>query len=129
MLKCQRAVCAIMPPGVRLIRSVRSRATPQCFLNAFSTPEKSLAFIGNASKPKTIALPKSAFSITRLEGSRWRLRRTRWVMEKVGECGLMLFRDEGFEDLRIVGDDEWRTTTFHFSTLMALFWTAVGSKW
>ena len=35
------------------------------------------------------------FSITRLEGSRWCLRRTRQAMEKVGECGLMWSRDEG----------------------------------
>jgi hypothetical protein len=34
------------------------------------------------------------FSITRLEGSRWCLRRTRSVMEKVRECGLKLSRDE-----------------------------------
>ena len=38
---------------------------------------KPLAFIGNASKPKSTALLKSAFSITRYEGSRWCLRRTR----------------------------------------------------
>src|SRR5262245_33975629 len=66
------------------------------FINWWSSlSEKSLAFIGNASKPRTIALPKSAFSITRLEGSRWRLRRTRWAMEKVWECGSMWSQDEG----------------------------------
>ena len=47
-----------------------------CEIHMYGIP---LAFIGHASKPKPIALLKSAFSITRFEGSRWRLRRTRSV--------------------------------------------------
>jgi hypothetical protein len=43
-------------------------------------------------------------SITRLEGSRWCLRRTRWVMEKVEECGLMWLGDEGVQEQKIGGE-------------------------
>src|SRR2546427_11189327 len=42
-----------------------------------------------------------ALSITRLEGSRWCLRRTRWVMEKVGFRGLMWSRDEEFQARKV----------------------------
>jgi hypothetical protein len=50
----------------------------------------SLAFIGSAKATKrNWAAIFMALSITRLEGSRWCLRRTRWAMEKVRECGLM----------------------------------------
>ena len=33
-----------------------------------------------------------------LKEVRWRLRRTRWVMEKLEECGLKLRRDEAHQD-------------------------------
>jgi len=57
--------------------------------------EKSLAFIGSAGASKqSCAEIFTALSITRLEGSRWCLRRTRWAMEKVRKCGLMFSRDE-----------------------------------
>jgi len=61
--------------------------------------EKSLAFIGSAGAAKqNRAEIFTALSITRLEGSRWCLRRTREVMEKVRECGLMFLREEARED-------------------------------
>src|SRR5262245_42518296 len=54
-----------------------------------------LAFIGSAGTTHfSRAGILKALSITPFEGSRWRLRGTRRVMEKVGECGLMLSRDE-----------------------------------
>src|SRR5689334_20140350 len=59
--------------------------------------QKSLALIGNSRRAmyrSSRHLYSRGFSITRLEGSRWRLRRTRAAMEKVRECGLKSIRDE-----------------------------------
>jgi hypothetical protein len=39
-----------------------------------------------------------------LKEARWRLRRTRRVMEKLGECGLKLRGDEGHQDRAIDRD-------------------------
>ena len=41
------------------------------------------------------------------------------VMEKVGECGLMLFRDGGDEGRKIVGEDEGWATKVRYSTLIS----------
>jgi len=40
-------------------------------------------------------------------------------MGKVGECGLVLFRDGGDEGRKIVGEDEGWATTVRYSTLMS----------
>ena len=67
-----------------------------------------LAFIGN---PRRAMLGGRrivscrGFSITRFEGTRWRLRRTRAAMEKVWECGLILLRDEEREVEEIFGEE------------------------
>jgi len=67
----------------------------------------SLAFIGSAEATKqSRAEIFTALSITRLEGSRWRLRRTRQAMEKVRECGLMFLREETQQDRKVVAEDE-----------------------
>jgi hypothetical protein len=73
---------------------------------AASTP---ITLIGNPRRVIVEVKPNlrcRGFSITRFEGRRWRLRRTRAVMEKVWECGLMLLRDGGHQDPSIVGEDE-----------------------
>jgi hypothetical protein len=60
---------------------------------------KSLAFIGSADATKrNCAAILTALSITRLEGSCWCLRRTRWAMEKVRECGLKSSREESRQE-------------------------------
>jgi hypothetical protein len=66
---------------------------------AFIGSAKSLAFIGSADATKrNCAAILTALSITRLEGSCWCLRRTRWAMEKVRECGLKSSREESRQE-------------------------------
>src|SRR2546427_3058158 len=55
-----------------------------------------------------------ALSITRLEGSRWCLRRTRWAMEKVRECGLKRSREESWQVRKDGGENECMETTHPF---------------
>ena len=40
------------------------------------------------------------------------------AMEKVEECGLILFREGGYEEQKIVGEGRWRERMARFSTLM-----------
>src|SRR5207237_6376278 len=47
----------------------------------------------------------TALSITRFEGSRWCLRRTR-LLEKVRECGLMSSREETRQVGKVGGEEE-----------------------
>jgi hypothetical protein len=78
----------------------RQRSPDKCLAKAVPIDnEKSLAFIGSAGAAKqNRAEIFTALSITRLEGSRWCLRRTRQVMEKVRKCGLMFLQEETRQD-------------------------------
>jgi hypothetical protein len=78
-------------------------------------PRKSLAFIGSATAIKQHGAEIfTALSITRHEGSRWCLRRTRWAMEKVRACGLNYSRNETPQLRKGGGENECEESSIRF---------------
>src|SRR5437879_13856470 len=78
----------VLPPDRLLLFSA------QRFRNVevtFNSPE--VASVDRKSEASHVEAARNVkcrgLSITRLEGGRWRLRRTRWAMEKVRRSGLM----------------------------------------